>query len=299
MSKRGQQTEQSANDEAESSKRPCRVPEMLSTIGGYVDRFNFVRKALKQKKGAKFNIDTFQREEGDYRELHGFSKLEQVGQTHDGLNRSSKAAVSQTGVSIAQVLSPADYFFFVDPENPFDGGFSVHSKAAQQVALNRGFQEVNFSHLSAIEQIPHRSKKASAIENIDLPAPFNLTLPQGDPPNLFRHAEEPCAVSLVRAFEQKFVDPETKIPCSPCRLWTAEARRAAGHKSTGSTATLNSWSCAYFAVRIVKKNENPSDIKDSLSSLRKIAVKNKPDIMPKGGWVELASTIATKYLLEN
>jgi hypothetical protein len=186
----------------------------------------------------------------------------------------------------------------VDPENPFDGGFSVHSKAARQVALNRGFREITFSHLSAIEQIPH-PRKASAVQNIDLPAPLNLTLPQGKLPNLFRLAHEPYAVSLVRAFERKFVDPDTKIPYSPCRLWTPEARKLAGHKSTGSTATLNSWCSAYFAVRVVKKSENPSDMKDSVSSLRKLGTDNKPDEMPAGGWVALALTVANNYMLEH
>ena len=136
MSKK-RETEQEANDETESSKRPCRAPAMLSTVAGYVDRFNIARNTLDTKKGQKFNVDTFGRKEADYRELHGFSKLKQVGQTYDGLDRgTSNAAVGQSGVSIAQVLSPADYFFFVDPATPFDSGFSVHSKAAQQVALN-------------------------------------------------------------------------------------------------------------------------------------------------------------------
>lgn len=168
-----------------------RSPE---SVAAYVDRFNVARKPLEMKKGQKFNVDTFSRKEVNYRELHGFSNLKQVGQTYDGLNRSSDAATSQTGVSIAQVLSTADYFFFVDPQNPFDGGFSVHSKSAQQVALNRGFREMNFSHLSAIEQIPH-PRKASAVQIIDQPTPLNLSLPQGKLPNLFRLADEsptPC-----------------------------------------------------------------------------------------------------------
>jgi hypothetical protein len=292
-------SEPSGDDEAENRKRPFRAPAMLSTIRDYVDRFDGARKELNHKEGKKFNIDTFQRQEADYRELHGFCQVKPVGQTYDGLDRGSSTAVSQTGVSIAQVLSPANYFFFVDPESPFDGGFSVHSLAAQQVAIKRGFREVNFSHLSAIEQIPHRAKKATAIETIDLPPPSTLRLPEGTLPNLFRHGEEPYAVSLVRAFEDKFVDPKTKIPYSPCRLWTPEARQAAGHKSTGSTGTLHSWCYGYYAVRAVKTNVNPSDIKDSLSLLRKLAAKNKPNEMPKGGWLELASTVANNYLESN
>jgi hypothetical protein len=46
---------------------------MLSTAGGHVDRFNVARNVLNQKKGAKFNINTFRRQEVDHRELHGFS----------------------------------------------------------------------------------------------------------------------------------------------------------------------------------------------------------------------------------
>jgi hypothetical protein len=66
MSKKRQQTEQGANDEAESSERPCQASEMLLTVGGYVDRFNVTRNVLNQRKGAKFNIDTFRRQEVDH-----------------------------------------------------------------------------------------------------------------------------------------------------------------------------------------------------------------------------------------
>jgi hypothetical protein len=44
---------------------------MLLTIRDYVDRFYGARKELDNKEGKKFNIDTFQRREVDYRELHG------------------------------------------------------------------------------------------------------------------------------------------------------------------------------------------------------------------------------------
>jgi hypothetical protein len=154
MSKQQQKQQQtlkpSGDDKAENRKQPFRAPAMLSTIGDCLDRFDGARKELNNKEGKKFNIDTFQRQEADYRELHRFFQVEPVGQTYDGLDRGSNTAVSQTGVSITQVLLPANYFFFVDPESPFDEGFSVHSLAAQQVAIKRGFREVNFSHFSVI-----------------------------------------------------------------------------------------------------------------------------------------------------
>ncbi len=93
--------------------------------------------------------------------------------------------------------------------------------------------------------------------------------------------------------------PKPEIPDAAWRLWTAEAPQAAGHESTGSTGTLHSWCYGYYAVRAVKTNVNPSDIQDSLSSLRKLAAKNKPSEMPKGGWLELASTVANNYLESN
>jgi hypothetical protein len=55
-----------------------------------------------------------------------------------------------------------------------------------------------------IKQIPHRAKQATAIKTIDLPPPSTLRLPEGNLPNWFRH----YAVSLVRAFEDKFDDPK-------------------------------------------------------------------------------------------
>jgi hypothetical protein len=74
-SKKRQQTEQGANDEAESSERPCRPPEMLSTVAARVDRVNVARKPLDMKKGKKFNVHAFGRKEADHRELHGFSNF--------------------------------------------------------------------------------------------------------------------------------------------------------------------------------------------------------------------------------
>jgi hypothetical protein len=124
-----------------------------------------------------------------------------------------------------------------------------------------------------------------------------VRLPEGTLPNLFRHGEEPYTVSLIRAFEDNFVDPKMKIPYSPCWLWTPEVRRTAGHKSTGSAGpTLHSWCYAYYAVGGVKTSVNASGIQDSLSSLQKLAAKKKPNEMPKGGWLELASTVANNFL---
>jgi hypothetical protein len=52
----------------------------------YVDRFDVARKELNDKEGKKFNTDTFQRQEADYREMHGFYQVKPVGQTYDGLD---------------------------------------------------------------------------------------------------------------------------------------------------------------------------------------------------------------------
>jgi hypothetical protein len=123
--KQRQTLEPSGDDEAENGKGPFQAPAMLSTIRDNMDRFDGARKELNHKEGKKFNIDTFRRQEADYRELHRFYQVKPVGQTYDGLDQGYSTAISQTGVFIAQVISPANYFFFVDPESPFDGGFSV------------------------------------------------------------------------------------------------------------------------------------------------------------------------------
>jgi hypothetical protein len=67
------------------------------------------------------------REQEEYRLLKGFDKLKVVvGQTFDGLalDQNQQATMNETsGVTIDQFLSPADYFFFVGPDNAFDGRF--------------------------------------------------------------------------------------------------------------------------------------------------------------------------------
>jgi hypothetical protein len=78
------------------------------------------------------------------------------------------------------------------------------------------------SHISLIEQIPYRAKKATAIETIDLPPPSTLRLPEGTLLNLFRHGEEPYPVLLIRAFEDK--DSLLSMP-------TLDTRGAAGSRA--------------------------------------------------------------------
>jgi hypothetical protein len=65
MSKRQQSLEHSGDEEEESRKQPFQAPAMLLTIGGYLDRFNVLRKELNNKEGQKSNIDTFQIQEAD------------------------------------------------------------------------------------------------------------------------------------------------------------------------------------------------------------------------------------------
>jgi hypothetical protein len=85
------------------------------------------------------------------------------------------------------------------------------------------------SDASAPDAAAEESK--SGHQNYGSPAPARLTLPQG--PNLasFQPQEhETHASALVRAFEEKYVDSDTKEPYSPCRLWMKLARKEAGHK---------------------------------------------------------------------
>ena len=115
---------------------PCKSPIDC------VARFSTARAF--HKNGDKFNPDTFGREQEEYRLLQGFDTLKVfVGQTFDGLARDQnrQATIHETsGVTIDQVLSPADYFFFVDPDHTFDGGVSVHFEEGRELALQRGFQ---------------------------------------------------------------------------------------------------------------------------------------------------------------
>ena len=266
---------------------PCKSP--LDCVA----RFSTARAF--HKNGDKFNPDTFGRKQEEYRLLKGFDKLKVVvGQTFDGLARgqNQQATINETsGVTIDQVLSPADYNFFVDPDHAFDVGFSVHSEEGRELALRRGFQEIKFSHLTSLSKIPRRAIEA-ATTNLDLPAPSILTLPKKTLPSLYKKEDETYAEALVRAFEAKFVDIETmQQPYSPCRLWTDKARKEAG---ISKDSKFTAWCCAYFAVREIIKGD-PKNINDKLTSLRKLGTESKPSNM-KGGWSDLASSIATRYL---
>jgi hypothetical protein len=172
-----------------------------------------------------------------------------------------------------QFLMPAEYSFFVDPADISSHemlGFSVHTHQMAEIAHWQDFIEIKNSHLTHLHQMPQLKHPNLAIKNMDSPAPERLTLPQG--PNLAsfqsQDENEMQASALVRAFEEKYVDSETKEPYSPCQLWTKLARKEAGHKE--STGTYHSWLVAYYAVHGVKKDENPQDIKLKMSKLRKV-----------------------------
>jgi hypothetical protein len=157
-------------------------------------------------------------------------------------------------------------------------GFSVHTRQMAEMAHWRGFIEIKNSPLTHPHQMPQLKKPNLAVKIMDCPAPACLMLPQG--PNLasFQSQEnEMQASALVRAFDKKYVDSETKEPYSPCRLWTKLARKEARHKE--STRTYHSWLVAYYAVCGVKKGENPQDIKLQMSKLRKVGSDAKGRIL--------------------
>jgi hypothetical protein len=111
-------------------------------------------------------------------------------------------------------------------------------------------------------------------------------------PSLYKKEDETYAEALVPAFEAKFVDIKMmQQPYSPCRLWTNKARMEAG---IGKDSKFTAWCCAYFAVREIIKGD-PKNIHQKLTSLRKLGTESKPSNM-KGGWSDLASSIATRYL---
>jgi hypothetical protein len=264
-----------------------------SAIEG-VARFNTTRAF--HKDGGNFNPDTFGREQEEYRRVHGFNDLKVVvGRTYDGLARDLNLQTSTNvtgGVTIDQFLSPADYSFFVDRDHAFDGGFSVHSDEGRELALQRGFQEIKFSHLTCLSKIPRRATDDVATTKLHLPAPSILTLPNKNLPSLYKKEDETYAEALVRAFEEKFVDIEMmQQPYSPCRLWTDKARKEAG---ISKDSKFIAWCCAYFAVREIIQAD-PKDIHEKLTSLRKLGTESKPPDM-KGGWFTLVSVLATRYV---
>ncbi len=142
----------------------------------------------------------------------------------------------------------------------------VHFEEGRERALQRGFQEIKFSHLTSLSKIPRRATEV-ATTNLDLPAPSILTLPKKTLPSLHKKDDETYTEALVRAFKKIFVDVEMmEQTYSPCELWTENARKETG---ISKDSKLTAWCCAHFAMREIRIGD-PKNIDEKLTSLRKL-----------------------------
>jgi hypothetical protein len=95
----------------------------------------------------------------------------------------------------------------------------VHFEDGWELALQQGFQEIKFSHLTSFMEDSAACNRGAATTNIDLCAPSILTLLKKTLPSLYKKEDETYAEALVQAFKAKFVDMRgcnNPIPLAGC-----------------------------------------------------------------------------------
>ena len=154
--------------------------------------------------------------------------------------------------------------------------FSVHDSTAKQIAIDRGFKELKCSHLTHSSQVPlftnptqcEMSEQETTVTN------NTLVLPQMMQLKLIKKKKESTAQSLVRVFEESYIfQDKDKQECifSPCLEWNEKARKENG--LVGANSPFLKWCTAYYAVKYVMSDQEPSGIDNNLTDLIKIARK--------------------------
>lgn len=238
--------------------------------------------------GKKFNTDTFKRHEQQHRDKYNMEKVKPMGQTYAD---AQPAAGGERSVTLQTVplFAIGDYSFFVDPDDPLKGGFSLSEESGKRIAIGRGFAEVKFSHLTSNQAIPNRKEGTKRLL-IDFPAPSHLVAPNNTLPNLCKKNEETHAEALVRAFEVKFVDEVGQKVYSPCKRWDEDSRKEAAFTASMRSKFVG-WCNAYYTVRVLYKNTDPKHVTCNLTALRTKAVKNKPPMAKGTSWYHVVKEI--------
>ena len=216
----------------------------------------------------RFDIYKFTLEETKHRSSYDFCDLIPVGRIH-----STKFGANTNYNPSSSVLSPKGYSFFID-ENNLDSCFSVHTEDAKKSAIDKGYVEIKVRHYTHPTQVP-------VLKNTTM-CPISHILPNGQefiPPKnkslkIYKLEKgEKFAQSVVCAFEENYYyklsdsDPSF-LKASPCLLWTKELRKKNGLLYTNNP--FYSWCTAYFAIKIVLKDQNVKDIKHCQRELKEI-----------------------------
>jgi hypothetical protein len=160
--------------------------------------------------------------------------------------------------------------FFLSDDG--DTVYTHHEPQAIKLFRERGFKEVKKIHLLTVDQVPKRQKIASNLPNLPLVerlVPTKLAIPNctREPlPNLHMEDSESPAVALVRAFEDKFIDGKSERIYSPLKLWHEDARKSNNIKGA-NLGKITKWIYAYIVIRLIHKDQDPSEISENLKTL--------------------------------
>ena len=134
-----------------------------------------------------------------------------------------------------------------------------------------------------------------ALPPTELKIPLNAGGPQAkNTIGLWKPREdEVTAVSIVRAVEEKYIDPNDGAGIriySPLRLWDKESRNSERHRIIDSK--LTQYFKAYYAIRAIRKCNDPSSCKATVLDLTKEASqyqKTDANLLDNKEWREVAN----------
>jgi len=208
---------------------------------------------------------------------------------------------------VAGVCRPAfdhTVFFRTPPDQEVDKTYSVPTRALASKMVALGYVKVMVTHLPADERELPPAVAAlvrgaqGELSSDAFPPPLELKLPTTCPKvNTAASAPTP-AQQIVEWFEFKVVMLENghKVVYSPMRLWTGEARKAAGFQDNQSTPFATRCK-VYLYIRQLREDE-PATIMLTYDGLRegakvliKYSAKGARDKVAGGGVVEPAAIV--------
>ena len=223
--------------------------------------------------------------------------------THKMNTKPPKTTTNGTNapVVIRNVATFAENHFF---ENPVTNALcSVKDDAMASQAQALGYQPRNITHYTDAASIPPIAADGQPTSHANMSNRELLSVPRPssievfvDPdekkraPNLFQLEGETVSVAVLRAFEDKVIDPvegrERRV-FSPYREWTDDIRR----ENNISDSKLTKLFRAYCVVRTALGDETPSDCKKTMKQLNNVAL-SKPD----GSWHAEAVRVYENYI---
>lgn len=157
--------------------------------------------------------------------------------------------------------------FWIDEDSSEKVVFISETDAAAFEYQRRGFSEYNKTAISDISLIPQKTRRYGIEINIwDRPPPTEVTIPRKLPKLPIDRGE--LALAIIKEFEMKVVDVDTREVYSPLRLWTKEARRDLNYSVP---STFGSRLNQYYAIKVIHRGTDPESIGESGKELIKKA----------------------------